>query len=280
MSASYLYALVLLAAIAHAVWNSLVKNAGDRLLMLAVIGLVEVIFGLALLPFVAWPGPEAWLWIGLTTLVHYAAFALLLASYRVGDLSLVYPIARGAAPLLLALIAYAAIDEQLNPGQLAAVALTSSGILLLVLGRGGDLTAIAFALATSMAIATYSLLGGIGVRASPGVLGFIAWLELLTGLGVFGFALMRRRGAVLPFLRDKGALGLFAGTLSVGGYLAYLAAAKVLPLASVSAMRESSVIFGAVIGAVALKEGFGARRITAAILVTCGIAALAWAGQQ
>lgn len=204
MSASYLYALVLLAAIAHAVWNSLVKNAGDRLLMLAVIGLVEVIFGLALLPFVAWPGPDAWLWIGLTTLVHYAAFALLLASYRVGDLSLVYPIARGAAPLLLALIAYLAIDEHLNPGQLVAVALTSSGILMLVLGRGGDLTAIGFALATSMAIATYSLLGGIGVRASPSVLGFIAWLELLTGLGVLGFALIRRRGAAFC-ARERGA---------------------------------------------------------------------------
>ncbi len=106
------------------------------------------------------------------------------------------------------------------------------------------------------------------------MLGFQAWQEIITGLGVLSFILTRRRKAILPFVRESGLTGVFAGALSVGGYLAYLAAAKVLPLASVSALRESSVIFGTVIGAVALKEGFGARRITAAILVTCGIAAL------
>lgn len=127
MSASYLYALVLLAAIAHAVWNSLVKNVGDRLLMLAVIGLVEVIFGLALLPFVAWPGPDAWLWIGITTLVQYAAFALLLASYRVGDLSLVYPIARGAV------IGAVALKEGFGVRRITAALLVTCGIAALAL---------------------------------------------------------------------------------------------------------------------------------------------------
>lgn len=278
MSQAYLYALVLLAAVAHAVWNSLVKTAGDRLLMMAMIRLVGLVFGLVLLPFTPWPGPDVWIWLACATVAHYAAYALLIESYRIGDLSLVYPIVRGAAPILLALIAFLTIGERLNLGQMVAVALTSCGILLLVSGKGGNLTAIGFAGATSIAIAAYSLFDGIGVRASPSVLGFMAWLEIMTALGVLGFTLTRRHAAIMPFVRASGLTGLFAGVLSVGGYLAFLAAAKVLPLAPVAALRESSVIFGTVIGAVVLKEGFGARRITAAILVTCGIAALALAG--
>jgi drug/metabolite transporter (DMT)-like permease len=276
---SFLYALVLLAAVANAVWNSLVKNAGDRLLMMAMIRLVGLVFGLALLPFVPWPGPDVWIWLACSTVAHYAAYALLIESYRIGDLSLVYPIMRGTAPILLALIAYLAIGERLNLGQMAAVALTSCGILMLVSGKGGSLVAIGVAFATSITMAVYSLFDGIGVRASPSVLGFMAWLEILTCVGMLGFTLTRRRKAIMPFVRANGFTGLFAGALSVGGYLAFLAAAKVLPLAPVSALRESSVIFGTVIGAVVLKEGFGARRITAAILVTGGIAALALAGQ-
>lgn len=278
MSPAYLYALVLLSAMAHAVWNALVKNAGDRLLMMAVIRLVGVVFGLALLPFVTWPGPDAWIWLALGVAAHLAAIALLIESYRIGDLSLVYPIVRGTAPILLALIAYLTIGERLNLGQMAAVALTSTGILLLVGGRGGNLPAIGIAVATSISIAAYSLLDGLGVRASASVLGFMAWLEILIGIGVLGFTLTRRRKAIMPFVRASGLTGVFAGVLSIGGYMAYLAAAKVLPLAPVAALRESSVIFGTVIGALVLKEGFGARRISAAILVTCGIAALALAG--
>lgn len=277
---STLYALVLLAAVAHAVWNALVKNAGDRLLMIAMIRLVGLIFGLVLLPFTPWPSPDVWVWLICSAVVHYAYYALLIESYRIGDLSLVYPILRGMSPILLALFAWLAIGERLNLGQMAAVALTSTGILTLVSGKGGNLTAIGFAAATSITIATYSLFGGIGVRASPSVLGFTVWLEILTALGVIGFTLTRRRRSILPFVRARGLTGLVAGILSVGGYLAVLAASKVLPLAPVAALRESSVIFGTVIGAVMLKEGFGARRIAAAILVTCGIAALALAGQE
>src|SRR5205814_7711704 len=110
----------------------------------------------------------------------------------VGDMSLGYAIARGAAPILLALIAFHAIDERLSPLQIAAVALTSAGILVLVVGRGGDWIAIAFAIATGISIAAYSLFGALGVRASLDVLGFQAWLEILTGLGMLSFVATQR----------------------------------------------------------------------------------------
>jgi drug/metabolite transporter (DMT)-like permease len=115
------------------------------------------------------------------------------------------------------------------------------------------------------------------VRASADVLGFQAWLEILTGLGMLSFIALRRYSAISEFVQVNYGTGLLAGILSVAGYLAYLAAAQVLPLGPVSALRESSVIFGTVIGAILLREGFAARRIAAALMVTCGIAALALA---
>ena len=192
-------------------------------------------------------------------------------------MSLVYPIARGAAPVLLALIAFLTIDERLNLLQIAAVILTSAGILVLVVGKGGDRIAIALAISTGISIAAYSFFGALGVRASADVLGFQAWLEILTGFGMLSFVAMRRWSVIAAFVRLT-TPGLLAGILSVAGHLIYLAAAQVLPLGPVPALRESSVIFGTVIGTVALRGRFAARRIAAAIMVTCGVAALAVAG--
>jgi drug/metabolite transporter (DMT)-like permease len=188
---------------------------------------------------------------------------------------------RGAAPIILTLIAFLALDERLDPLQIAAVILTSAGIFLLVIGKGTDQKATAFAIATGISIAAYSFFGALGVRASADVLGFQAWLEVLTGLGVLSFiALRRRNSAIVEFIQASYRTGLLAGILSVAGYLTYLAAAQVLPLGPVSALRESSVIVGALIGAILLREGFAARRIAAAIMVTCGIAAIALAGNS
>ena len=273
-----LYTLVFLSAVAHASWNALVKNAGDRLLMMGAIRAVGLTYGLVMLPFVPWPSAVTVGWLTCATVAVFAYYGLLIQSYRIGDMSLVYPIARGSAPILLALIAFLTIDERLSSLQIAAVTLTSAGILMLVVGKGGDRIAIALAIATGISIAAYSFFGALGVRASADVLGFQARLEILTGIGMVFFIAIRRGSAIGAFIRVHYPMGLLAGVLSVAGYLAYLATAQILPLGPVSALRESSVIFGAVIGATLLREGFAARRIAAAVMVTCGVAALALAG--
>lgn len=275
-----LYTLVFLSAVAHASWNALVKNAGDRLLMMGAIRAVGLTYGLVMLPFVSWPSAVTVGWLTCATVAVFAYYGLLIQSYRIGDMSLVYPIARGSAPILLALIAFLTIDERLSSLQIAAVTLTSAGILMLVVGKGGDRIAIALAIATGISIAAYSFFGALGVRASAGVLGFQAWLEILTGIGMVSFIAIRRGSAIGAFIRVHYPMGLLAGVLSVAGYLVYLAAAQILPLGPVSALRESSVIFGTVIGAIALREGFAARRIAAAIMVTSGVVALALAGSR
>jgi drug/metabolite transporter (DMT)-like permease len=162
------------------------------------------------------------------------------------------------------------------PGQLVAVLLISLGIMVLSRGAGASRAAVGTALATGATVAAYSFSSGMGVRTGGTVLGFQAWLEIVNGVAMVGFALLTRRRAALDYARRHSATGLLAGVLSVLGFLAYLAAAQSLPLGPVTALRETSVIFGAVLGTVVLKEGFGGRRIAAATMVVLGIALLAF----
>jgi drug/metabolite transporter (DMT)-like permease len=278
MSPDLLYGLVLLAAAAHAIWNALIKRSADAVMMMAAIRLVGLVFGLSVLPFVPWPTGSTWILLALACVATFAYYGLLIQSYQIGDLSVVYPIARGSAPALLALIAFVALDERLASTQIAGIILITMGILALVIGKGVDRKAVGFALATGISIAAYSFLSGLGVRSSASVLGFQAWLEILTGIGMLAFTMVRRTGRIRGFLQTSGGLGLVAGVLSVGGYLAFLTAAKVLPLAPVAALRECSLVLGTAIGAALFREGFGIRRIVAATLVAAGAIAIAARG--
>lgn len=275
MSAALLYGLVILSAIAHAVWNALMKSAGDRALTMVAIRAAGLIFGIAVLPFVEWPAPESWKWLGLTAAVMFVYYGLLVRSYGVGDMSVVYPLARGLAPVLTTIAAFLAIGETLSAGQIVAVALISLGIMALSFGAGASRQAVGFALATGLAVAAYSFFAGLGVRTAGTVLGFQACLEVVTGAGTVGYGLVVRRADLLSYAKRHGAVGLLAGAISVAGFLAFLLAARHLPLGPITALRETSVIFGAVLGTIVLKEGFGPRRIAAAMLVTVGIMLLA-----
>src|SRR5882757_5245824 len=217
MTPALLYGLVIGSAIAHAVWNALVKSAGDRALTMVAIRTAGLVLGLAALPFVGWPAPESWKWLALTAAVMFAYYALLIRSYGAGDMSVVYPLARGLAPVLTTIAAFLAIGETLGTGQIVAVALISLGIMALSFGAGASRHAVGFALATGIAVATYSFFAGLGVRTAGTVLGFQACLEIVTGLGMVGYALTSRRADLLGYARRHGAVGLFAGAVSVFG---------------------------------------------------------------
>jgi drug/metabolite transporter (DMT)-like permease len=136
MTPALLYGLVILSAIAHAVWNGLVKSAGDRTLTMVAIRTVGMTFGLVALPFVDWPAPESWKWLAATSVVMFAYYALLVRSYGVGDMSVVYPLARGLAPVLTTIAAFLVIGEALSTGQIAGVVMISLGIMALSFGAG------------------------------------------------------------------------------------------------------------------------------------------------
>lgn len=276
MTPTAAWLLVLAAALGHAVWNAIVKASGDRLLVLAMIRAVGLLFGLAVLPVVPALPTEALPMLAAAVAAHGLYYVLLLRAYAGGDLSVVHPLSRGLAPMLLAGVAWIVLGERLTPGALAGLVLTTAGIALLALRAGADAVTVGLSAAIGAAIAAYSFFGAVGVRTAGSVLAFQAWLEILTGLGVVGWAVAARdSGALLAHLRRSWAIGALAGIISVGGYLAYLAAAVIMPMAAVAAVRESSALFSAVIGAVILREAFGPGRIAAAALVTGGIVTLA-----
>lgn len=275
MSAALLYGLVILSASATAVWNAMMKSAADRTLTMVAIRTAGLILGLCALPFVGWPAAESWTWLGLTTLIQFGYYALLIRSYGVGDMSVVYPLARGIAPVLTALLAAFLIGEMLTFGQVAAVGLISLGIAVLSLGAGASREAVVFALATGISVAAYSFTAGMGVRAADSVLSFQAALEVVNGAAMVLYGVTVRRTGMVAYARQHGARGLLAGAISVLGFLAFLAAAQSLPLGPVVALRETSVIFGAVLGTFVLREAFGGRRIVASTAVVLGIAMLA-----
>lgn len=271
------FSLVLAAAALHAAWNALVKQGGDPFLRLAVVILTGSLLCLPLLPFVPPPPAAAWPWLSGSVVIHIAYDSFLCLAYRRGDLSLAYPVARGIAPPLVALLGFLFADERLSAAGLAAVATVSTGILALVgLGRvaRAQRASLLWAALCGVTIALYTLCDGRGVRAAGEPWGYILWLFALDGLP-FGSAVLwlqrhRLQGLATPGLVPA-ALG---GLLSFAAYALVIWAMATTPMAFVSALRETSVVLAAWIGTRLLREPFGQRRIAAASLVAAGIVLL------
>ncbi|PRX35371.1 hypothetical protein SAMN05216257_102151 [Meinhardsimonia xiamenensis] len=274
-------ALALLAAVLHASWNAMLKGARDRAAAIAGVSATHALAGLAMVLAFPEPPPAAWPFIALSATVHYGYYILIFHAYRLGDLSLAYPIARGIAPFAVALGALVILGEDLGPAGWAGLAAVSAGIALLALARpsapaalGG---AVGVAVMTGLVIATYSVADGIGIRrAGEAALGYMGWLFLLEFPVPLAIALRRRRGKAAIPPRTLLA-GMAAGALAVTAYGLVLWANRIAPLGAVSAVRESSVIVAALIGVAAFGEGPAAPRLAAAALVAAGILLLALA---
>jgi drug/metabolite transporter (DMT)-like permease len=266
--------LVLLAALLHACWNALVKIGGDRLFSTAMVAAFSGAVCVPLLPFVTPPDPASWPFLIASLAIHFGYYWGLARMYETGDFSLVYPIARGLAPLLVALGATLGAGERLDPWRALGVALVSLGIASLAFGRGwprGDhRTAILFAGFTCLTIALYSLSDGLGVRRAGSSLGYIAWLFAIDGLPFALFVWSRRRGEMSCYFRRHWPAGLGAGAMSALAYAIVIWAMGRSALAGVVSLRETSVLFAAAIGALLMGESFGRRRIAAATLVLAG----------
>ncbi|MFF8728165.1 EamA family transporter [Streptomyces sp. NPDC015171] len=273
---------VLFAAVTHASWNAIAHRITDKLVGFTLISGGGLLIGLAATPFVGFPAGPAWPYLLASAAVHIAYYALLMTSFRLGDFGQAYPIARGSAPLVVTVLA--AVFAHEVPGAwagagIAVSCLGLSGVSLWGL-RGGrpDWAAIGAALATGVTIAVYTVLDGIGVRAADTSLGYIAWLMAVQGAFVPAYMCARARGGTVRLLRPYAALGLLGAALSVAAYALVLWAQTRAPLAPVAALRESSIIVGAAIGALFFKERFGAPRIAAAGLLVVGIGLMLRAG--
>ena len=273
---------VLLAAVTHAAWNAIAHRITDKLTGFALISGGGLLIGLALTPFTAFPDASAWPYLLVSAAIHIAYYALLMRSFRLGDFGQAYPIARGSAPLVVTVLAAVFAHEVPDGWAAAGVALSCAGLTGVALwglrGHRPNWAAIGAALATGLTIAAYTVVDGLGVRASGSSLGYIAWLMAVQGIFLPAYGVSRWRGETATVLRPFAALGLLGAALSVTAYALVLWAQTRAELAPVAALRESSILVGAAIGALFFKERFGAPRIAAAGLLVLGIGLMLHAG--
>jgi drug/metabolite transporter (DMT)-like permease len=263
---------VIAAAVTHAVWNAIAHGIKDQTLAFALIGVGGIAIGIPLVIVAAMPRSGCWPYLLGSVVIHIFYNLLLMRCYRLGEFSQVYPLARGTSPLVVTILAAIFIHEHLALAQIAGVLVVSAGLATLVLaGRRPGRAAFLAAVGTGLTIAAYTTVDGVGVRLSGSPVGYIGWLMVLESLCVPMFAVVRRRDVLLKQPKRILLAGLAAGALSVLAYGLVLWAQTRGALAPIAALRETSVIFGAIIGTLIFREPFGRTRIAATVLVAAGI---------
>ena len=266
---------VLAAAVTHAAWNAIAHGIKDQTLAFALIGVGGIAVGIPLVIVAAIPRADCWPYLLGSVVIHIFYNLLLMQCYRLGEFSQVYPLARGTSPLVVTILAATFIHEHLALAQIAGVLVVSAGLATLVLaGRRPGRAAFLAAVGTGLTIAAYTTVDGVGVRLSGSPVGYIGWLMVLESLCVPMFAVVRRRDVLLKQPKRILLAGLAAGALSVLAYGLVLWAQTRGALAPIAALRETSVIFGAIIGTPVFREPFGRTRIAATVLVATGIVLL------
>ena len=267
---------VLFAALCHAGWNGLVKTGLDPLATTTLITLGSAAVALPMLPFAGLPEAAAWPWLVASAGIHLFYFAGLIESYRAGDLGQVYPIARGTAPLLTASTATVALGERLGFLGWAGIVLLASGVLLLSFRGGRDVSrfdrrAVGFALFTALTVCAYSVVDGIGVRLSGNPAAYVFWLFIGFAFVLPPYARWREGAGLFKPMLHVWRRGVLGGGMQVLSYGIALWAMTLAPIGIVAALRETSVLFGAVIAVVLLNEPLRVLRILAAMLIVGGL---------
>lgn len=270
------FAAVLFAAALHAGWNALLKLKLEPLLAITLVSVGAGLVAVPLLPFVPFPDAAAWPFIAGSLVIHLAYYVTLGEAYRTGDLSQVYPIARGTAPLLTAGGAALVLGENLSPVGWAGIVLLAAGVVMLSLrgGRSGariESRAVVFALLTALSIAAYTVIDGTGARHTASVLSYIGWLCAADGLMMLTFGALRFRGGMRDALAGNWLVIVGGGALSTGAYGIAIWAMTKAPIALVAALRETSVLFAALIGVVLLREPLAPLRLLATVVVLAGV---------
>ena len=274
---------VLFGALLHASWNALIKSGRDLQLDTALIHVLGCGVGAVLVAFVGLPPAASLPWLAASVVIHVGYYITLVGAYRHGELGFAYPIMRGSAPLLVALVSGRLIGEHLPLGAWLGVAGISAGVLAIGLTRSSRLAggsrrhALAYALANAAIIASYTIVDGLGVRASGDAMRYVALLFLVDGAPYFALVIWQRRAELAPsiaYMRARWPIALLGACASLGAYGIALWAMTKAPVASVAALRETSVLFAALIGVFVLKERFRLQRALGTGAVVIGVMAL------
>jgi phosphonate utilization associated putative membrane protein len=283
---TFVVVAVLVGALLHAGWNVLVKAGGDKELDVALVHGLGAVVCLPLLAYTGLPPRESWPFLATSLCIHVAYYVTLTGAYQHGDLGATYPIMRGSAPMLVALGSSTVLGESLSgPAWLGVCAITL-GVMLVGLARPAQALhhrrAVGFALANACVIAGYTFVDGSGVRAATAAGGtaaaYVVLLFVLDGLPYPALVAWRRGRAAWPamgaYVRQRWVLATLGGLASLGSYWIALWAMTRAPVAVVSALRETSVLFATVLSVLVLKERFGPQRLLGALVIVCGVVAL------
>ena len=275
-----LAAAVLFSALLHALWNSFIKVGSDRLASLAVIVITGGLLSAPLAAMVPWPAAASTPFIAASVLAHVVYYYCLLKAYRFGDLSSVYPLARGVAPPVVGIGAALIAGEWLTLREVAGIVLVSCGIASLIAGARfhADRRSVWFAIATGGMIAIYTVVDGLGARRAGRALSYIAWMNMAETITVLGVVRLRRGAALWSALRVGLPRGMLAGVMATVGYGIVIYAMSRGAMAHVSALRETSVVIAALIGTLVLGEPGTVGRIGAAVIVALGVIVMNWRG--
>jgi len=270
------FAIVLFAAALHASWNAIVKGGGDKLLTTVLVTTSAALIGVITLPLLRQPNAASWPFILASSLFQIAYFLLLARTYQVADMSQSYPLMRGAAPLLVAVVSALALGAHLSATMWAGVGIICLGILGMASGdRRGSRKGAALALLNAVVIASYTVIDGLGVRRSGAPAAYTLWIFLVSGVPFAAWTLQARGGpALAEYVRHNWYFGLIGGAGTLASYGLALWAMTVAPIAVVAALRETSILFGVIISGLLLKERVGLRRFAAACTIALGAAVL------
>ncbi|MCY1059247.1 DMT family transporter [Nannocystis sp. SCPEA4] len=267
------YALVLVSGALHATVNAILKAGNDKLVGRALIDAASAVLALPALAFVPLP-TGAWTWLIASLAIHLVYLYALVRAFEVGDFSAAYPVARGTAPLLTALVVLGVFHEPARPLELVGIIAIGAGMLVMGLGRHLSRAALGWSLLTGVCIAAYTVVDAWGVRAAPSGGSYIAWLFVLHGAVISTvFAALRGPG-VLAVAREQWRPGVVAGVLSLGTYGLALAAYRLGPTAPLAALRETSILVATAIAVFWLKERVTPLRAAAAVVIALGAASI------
>ncbi|MCW9587854.1 DMT family transporter [Klebsiella pasteurii] len=264
------FSILLFAALLHASWNAIVKASGDKLYAAVGVSGSASLIALVMLPFSPQPTLASVPFLAVSCALQVVYTVLVAKTYQVSDMSQTYPLMRGTAPLLVAIISVIFLGDHLSPLAWLGIGVICLAILAMAFnGRASSSQGIVLALINACFIAGYTLVDGTGVRLSETALGYTLWTFFINGFCLLGWAMIARRPQASRYLRQHWKKGMVGGVGTMGSYGLALWAMTQAPLAVVAALRETSILFGAVIAFILLKEKMVPLRIVAA----CGIAA-------
>jgi len=274
--------IVLLAAFFHALWNATVKSGSDHLLSIAGIQVAGAVIAVFLVPFAGVPHADSWPYLAASIVLHTLYYIGLSQAYRHGDFAQAYPIARGTAPILTTLCGVFFLHETLDSVEIISLCGVLLGIMIFATRRLGvvmkDRAAFTSSLVTSTFIAGYTIVDGVGARLSMNVPGYMVWLTILDMLPILIYTFCLRSPRALLSLRNHWKISFLGAGLSLAAYWMVVWAMTQASIPLVSALRETSIIIAALIGAYYFKEPSGIRRVIASIVIFASIALLASEG--